>query len=174
MARGQKLMLKKLSYITFGLVLAFLGYAIFLDARSQIYLWTPVSNVFNAHVVVPDYNLGDNPQVQYDRTINQEFVGDFTVKLMDVKTGISECYGEGRGFHYDPNTPVIVNNDTLDTLDWYMNSDCSHNPNVTTGQHFLETTWTIHREGLPDKYFSVDSNIFNIYPTGTKPALTSK
>lgn len=162
--------LQKLSYVGLGIVLAILIYSVYLDVRGQVYLMLPSSNIFTARVVVPDFNIGDDPVIQYDRTINRDFLGSFTVKLENVSTGAIECYGEGHGYTYHANTPSPNGS----KLSWFMNTDCTNDPLVNTGQHFLETTWTIQVEGLPERYVTVDSNTFNIYPKGTVPALTKK
>lgn len=162
--------LTKIGVAISGIALAGILYASFLTLRDQVYLMSPTSQILSVQqVIVPDFQFGTDPIVQYDRKINQTFVGDFNVELKSATTGDTECFGSGRGINYSAGE---MHADNI-TLGWYLNfkpgqlyAVC---PLISTGQHFLETNYTIHIEGLPAKYLTTHSNVFEIQPKDTHP-----
>lgn len=151
-----------------GIALAGILYASFLTLRDQVYLMLPTSQVFSVQqTIVPDFPFGTDPVIQYDRKISQSFVGDFSVELKSATTGDTECFGSGRGINYSIGE---LHSENI-TLAWYLNIKPGQLyvacPTISTGQHFLETNYTIHMEGLPTKYLTTHSNVFEIQPKGS-------
>lgn len=146
-------------YVVMGVILAIVAYMSYLQIDSLMYMKQPISNIFMSSVIVPDFDVGENPEVQYNRNINTSFLGDFSVELKKVDDGTTICYGEGHGIKYTQGEP-LRKEDT--DFDWYIGNHCSNNPLLTAGQYYLETTYTIHIEGYPDRFLTIRSNVFTV------------
>ena len=148
-----------LSYVVMGIILAVIAYMGFLQVDTLFYMKQPISNIFISSVIVPDFKKGTNPEIQYNRTINTSFLGDFSAELKSVDDGVTICSGEGHGIKYEAGEP-IRKSDT--EFDWYIGNFCSKSDLLQPGQYYLETTYTIKVEGYPDRFLTTRSNVFTV------------
>lgn len=116
----------------------------------------PVENIFAASVAVPDFTIGTDPLVIYDREIKKSFIGGFTVEIKNLQQ-VSVCYGITSGLKYDKGEQL---DPTVTTLSWYVYAECAKHLKV--GQYYIETTYTIDAADLPRKYLTTTSNIFTV------------
>lgn len=147
-----------------GLFLAVFTYQSYGHIKDQIYLASDINNVFIVHsVVVPDFILGEDPPVQYDRDILQNFIGDYRVELKFVLTGETVCFGSGDNVKYDigEKSPDHI------TFTWFMNTVCDPRK-ILPGQYYLEVNYDIRIEGSPARTYVKQSNVFTIFPPGYK------
>ena len=116
----------------------------------------PASEFFVASVMVPDFNIIENPLIIYNRTIKADFIGSYHVEVKGID-GTTVCRGGDDGIRYAVFEELMVKNATFD---WYIGEECR--PSMESGQYFLETTYTINLDGYPTKYMTTISNIFEI------------
>lgn len=104
---------------------------------------------------IPDHEVGDNPQIKYQRNILQPFRGFWVAEIQKRSgSGVETiCYGPGAA-NYDPNDRLP---DDL-RLEWIMAKDC----NVPAGEYRIEVGWDIIAEGYPLKQLSYFSNWFTV------------
>lgn len=145
-----------ISYTLMGLTLAisiFLGYTAY---QRQAYLATPITEIFIADVIVPDFKTGENPQVVYDRKIEQTFLGGFTVEVKEASTGKTVCSGGSTNLLYEKDEQLPTNT----SLTWYISDPCSLK--LEPGQYYLDTNYVIQIEGFPNRYYTTKSNVFTV------------
>lgn len=142
--------------IAVGLILALVAYLTFNAVEEQIYINSPISSILTSELIVPDFYVGEIPNVQYYRNIKKEFIGNFSVEIKNAENAITQCHGEGNNIRYslgeEHREPI--------TLDWYVNKECSSD--LSIGQYFVETNYTIRIESLPDRFLKTVSNIFSV------------
>ena len=147
--------MKNYSYWLQGVLLAFLVWFGSIYAYDSYKSAIPVSDFFIAKVEIPDMKVGENPIIVYDRKIKKNFIGTFHAEIKSVENIITVCAGSVSGIKYDTT-------DKLDpskvTLEWFLGKTC----NLSPGQYFIETTWTINNENWPTKYYTNTSNIFEV------------
>ena len=146
-----------------GLLIAAILYTGYKEVGNSYYLASPIENVFEVQkVIVPDFTLGEDPNVVYERLISRSFVGDFIVEVKSPETNETICFNGAKGIKYsagEEHIPIV-------NLSWFLfakdlKSAC---PELTTGQYYLETNYTIHIEGLPDRHVVNLSNVFEVLP----------
>ncbi len=150
-------LLGAVSVLVIGTTLASILFTGYVEVKKAVYLNTPIETIFEARLVVPDFVVGTMPEVQYTRTIHQEFDGRYSVEIKSVADGGTRCHGSGNSL-YEPGETLV---DPV-TLDWYVNSVCSYM--LAPGQYIAETHYQIAREGLPDRFYDTASNVFNVLP----------
>lgn len=151
--------LHKLSYVVIGLSLALFLYSAYIEIDTAFYMNQPIENIFISSVVVPDFKVGDNPIVQYERTIKHTFVGDFHVEVKSADDGITICSGNGIDIRYEKGELL---NKNITSFDWYVGNKCSLSPLLLPGQYYLETNYLISMEGFPNRYLTTKSNVFTV------------
>lgn len=132
------------------------------DICKEYYLNSlPISNTIITQLIVPDYPEGQNPLIVYNRTINESFIGDFSVEVKSVTSHYTVCFGGANGVKYDVGEKIDT---TKYTLSYYVygRDDCAKR--LPVGQYYIQTTWTVHRDGLEARHFTTVSNIFNVLP----------
>jgi len=107
-------------------------------------------------VHVEDSVAGANPQMQVDRTIKSDFVGNWLVE-------VERDYGAGFGLFCSARGEAAYRQDAvLPTplyLDWWTYPvKCI----LPAGRYRVETTWTISPELVPTKTVRSLSNVFNV------------
>lgn len=122
--------------------------------------WMIVNEVY-----VPDFTVGDFPNVIYDREIHENFDAFWIVEVQraaDDGLWTTRCSGNGVN-EYDPEETIP--NNTV-SWKWFTNADCE----LTPGDHRLKTTYTMTRPGWPQKRLFVLSNVFSVLnPDGSCP-----
>lgn len=121
----------------------------------------PAANWFTVNdIYIPDFQIGDNPTITYDRTIKEPFRGFWVIEverfLEDGKT-ILECTGSGVN-DYEV-TDYIPRNSV--SFEWFIGRRCEALP---PGSYRLRGSWKMKRYGWPDKQIIKYSNVFKIGP----------
>ena len=140
-----------LSFVFAGLTL--------LVAATAMQLW-PASWWFEVDSVrVLDSQVGSPVVMVVNRTINRDFVGDWTASIRRLENGkwVPYCTATGStNYQVDSELP-----DPL-TLKWWTAPDCHP---LEAGKYIMRTTWRINLTGfLPDKDVQATSNIFIVSP----------
>jgi hypothetical protein len=115
--------------------------------------WLTINEVY-----VPNFAIGANPEMIYDRVIHENFDGFWIVEAQTATPKglwMTECSGNGVN-EYDP-TEVIPDNTV--TWDWYSNGTCDLDK---PGKYRLKTTYTMTRPGWPQKRIFSLSNVFTV------------
>lgn len=114
--------------------------------------WLVVNEVY-----VPDFPVGEFPQIIYDRDIRENFDAFWIVEVQKtVESGLWTTLCSGSGVNeYDP-SEVIPDNKT--TWVWFTNTECEMEP----GEYRLKTTYTMTRLGWPRKRLFALSNQFHV------------
>ena len=119
----------------------------------------PAANWFTVNdIYIPDFKLGENPTITYDRTIKEPFEGFWVIEverfLPDGRT-VLECSGSGTNDYevadYIPENAV--------SFEWFIGKRCE---NFQRGKYRLRASWKMRRDGWPDKQIIRYSNVFNI------------
>lgn len=106
---------------------------------------------------VPDHRAGQDPQIDYDRTIVRPFRG-FWVAEIQERAGDGTravCFRPGAA-NYDPEDRLPENV----SLGWFLHSLCDLEP----GTYRIQVGWDILAEGYPLKQVSFFSNWFTVFP----------
>lgn len=115
---------------------------------------TPVSDWFEVRrIAVPDYKVGTDPQVLYDRLVKLEFTGDWFVKIYDAEQpSIVACSGEG-SFRYKPKITLPKKQMALSV---FIGKQCNLKPGCYTGEYRNE----VRPDDYPMKPVEKDINRF--------------
>ena len=127
-----------------------------IDARQRDALpasaWFQVNEIF-----VPDFRVGENPEMIYDRTVREDFRGFFVVEVQQQQANglwFAACSGSGASDYEQ--TDAIP--DRTVEFSWFVNRDCNINP----GTYRLRVSWDMRRVGWPTKTTVALSNIFEV------------
>ena len=119
----------------------------------------PVDDWFSVRsVTIPDFVEGDDPMIQYDRQVHQEFSGTWNVEIHEVG-GISDyalCSGSGTNL-YQPKEELPK---AGVKLSWFIGKDCK----LPRGQYIAQMNWEVRPIGVPTKALSITSNNFHVAP----------
>lgn len=151
--------LQHLIYAPIGLILAFLIVAQWQVWERDRVQALPGSDWFDvAYVSVPDFKVGTDPIMSYQRTIKKPFVGRWFVEIREVGTARSKLVCDGKVTnHYDLDDALP---DPV-TLSWFVGKDCGLQP----GQYQIFSTWQIERDGIAATVsVSKASNVFRVLP----------
>lgn len=132
----------------------------------------PVTDWFEvAEIFVPNHEVGDDPLIVYDRSINADFTAFWVVEVqrrdnqIERERFFASCSGSG--------TNIYEQDDYLDpervTWTWFIGRDCV----VPPGIYRLVTTWDMRVPQFDRvKRYKVLSNVFTVYPTGRMPVVS--
>lgn len=123
----------------------------------------PISTIFTASVTVPDFYEGGDPLVFYDLDIYESFVGAFSVEVKALDTTTGSCRGGGDNIFYGKAELLDL---SVTTLSWYVSPKDGCVERLEAGQYFLETHYTIRRDGYDNRSLSTISNVFNVMEVG--------
>jgi hypothetical protein len=117
----------------------------------------PVDHWFTVRsVTIPDFTVGTDPLIQYDRQIRQPFNGTWNVEIHPVggEADYALCNGSGISF-YEPK-------ETLPkagvTLSWFVGKECK----LPEGQYIAQMHWEIRPVDVPTKILQISSNNFHV------------
>jgi len=121
----------------------------------------PAANWFTVNdIYVPDFRVGENPTLVYDRTIKEPFRGFWVIEierfLQDGKTVLA-CTGSGVN-DYEV-TDYIPKNEVA--FEWLIGRECD---DLEPGSYRMRGSWLMKRYGWPDKQVVKYSNVFQIKP----------
>ena len=142
------------SYIFIGLMVAAAMYSTYTSVKSEIYMLQPIANVFEAHLVVPNFKIGDDPSVNYTRSIRRELFIRATSQVIEVKSGFPVCVRNDNAYLY-PSKPF----DTTSLHISYYMQGCMP---LKLGQYYISSDLQISIEGLPDRRVTLTSNVFDV------------
>jgi hypothetical protein len=119
----------------------------------------PAANWFTVNdIYVPDFKLGENPTMTYDRSIKEPFRGFWVIELErfqdDGKT-VLECTGSGVN---DYEVADFLPRNSV-TFEWFIGRKC---PSLSPGNYRMRGSWKMKRDGWPDKQIIRYSNVFKI------------
>lgn len=114
--------------------------------------WFVVNEVY-----VPDFPVGEPPDILYDREIYENFDAFWIVEVQkQTPNGLWTTVCSGNGVNeYDP-SEVIPGNTV--SWPWFINADCM----ILPGTYRLKTTYTMTRPGWPQKRLFNLSNEFRV------------
>lgn len=145
----------RLAFLPWLLILLLLPvvlYRHYLDALPS----TSFMTVSALHI--SDAPAGTSPEMTVKRSIHWPFVGEWnnTLRHRTPEGFVSVCTSSGvTGFHPDNALPRPL---TLDH--WMRPGRCILLP----GDYRLDTVWSIHSDGYPEKFLRGTSNVFTIHP----------
>ena len=135
-------------------VIVVLGYQslTFLPAS----IWMDVGEVS-----VADTPYGQTVMVSFDRAINREFQGEYSVSIRSLETGLPVCWPSAK-LPYEPQPQTV----SVKTLEWWgagLPRPCKSEM-LVPGRYKMTTTWTIHPKlfFLPEKTITVTTDEFEI------------
>lgn len=103
---------------------------------------------------VPDHSVGENPVIQFERTIKKDMTGRWSVEtqLFSGSRWVTVCRGSGvSNYTTDEDLPRPI------TLDWYRGS-CDEKP----GLYRLQTVWLFSDETGLTRSVQSESNEFTV------------
>ena len=126
--------------------LTFLPASIWMDVKS---------------VRVLDTAYGQPVMVSFERSINREFQGKYSVSIRNLTTGLPVCWASAE-LTYRPQPNVLASK----TLEWWgagLPRPCTSEM-LVPGTYAMTTTWTIHPAWpfLPDQTVTITSDDFEI------------
>lgn len=135
------------------------GYTIYKELSDRSYEQIPVSVWFEPmQLYIPDFFVGEDPFITYDRKINKTFTAIWSTNLEEIlPTGgtVLRCSGFGKS-QYE--TTRFLPQEGI-TLSWFMDKTCVLHP----GSYRVKATWAIgNDQGLPDKEAVLVSNVFTV------------
>lgn len=145
--------LTKTIYIIPWIVIVVLGYSSIVSFTRSI---VPNSHFMEIKTMIAnDTRAGTSPILVVERSINNEFVAEWTVTVREVsEVGLSVvCVGRGRS--HMGSTTLLPNPVSLDW--WIGHNTCSLNP----GRYRIDTSWEII--GETNRVIRSNSNIFQVY-----------
>jgi hypothetical protein len=142
-----------------------IGVIQFFDYRKQA---EPIDNWLEIkRISVPDFSLDEDPPVLLDLDVKRPFFAQRNVVLrdIDVKSDETNCTARTRRA-YEPSDDQSI--DGIPLSDIIGGRRCQ----ISSGQHVLEFTWEIQRDGYAPRLVTQVSNIFNILPPGAQQYIT--
>jgi hypothetical protein len=119
----------------------------------------PAENWFVVNdIYVPDFTVGGNPPMTYDRIIKEPFIGFWVVEVEREDGGgrfILECSGSGVN---DYQVADYIPKNTV-TWDWFIGRHCDL---TTPGRYRLRASWKMRRYDWPEKTVVAYSNVFAV------------
>ena len=124
----------------------------------------PITDYFEVRQIgVPDFPLGTNPVIIYDRSVNKAFRGSYTVEVQEAGTlqPLPECTGSAE-VNYDPDKQLPVGGPTLF---WFIGHSCI----IPIGSYRIEACWDIHRDRATEVHYCKPSAIFSVFDPSSPP-----
>ena len=144
-----------------------IGVIQFFDYRKQA---EPIDNWFEiTRISVPDFSLDEDPLILFDVEVKRPFFAQRNIVLRDIAANAAESPSEcnARSRHsYEPNDATSITGIPLSNI--ISGRRCQ----MMIGQHVLEFTWEIQRDGYAPRLVTQVSNIFNILPPGAQQYIT--
>lgn len=107
---------------------------------------------------VPDFHVGENPVVFYDRVIHQDFVADWVTEVQLIQSDGSPtavCTGGGTSI-YQPEKALPEGGATIW---WFVGEQCF----LGAGTYRVVANWTIERPGVSGSVTTrLASNLFKV------------
>lgn len=116
--------------------------------------WFTVNEIY-----VPDYKVGSNPALIYDRIVKEPFQGFWIAEVQrEEPNGLFSPACSGSGISdYEPSD--YIPNNTVD-WEWFIGRPCAVGP----GTYRLRVSWYMKRIGWPEKLTVAYSNVFRVRP----------
>lgn len=119
----------------------------------------PASDYFIvSQIGIPNFTVGENPLVLYDRTVLQDFTAEFTAEIQDASTLQAVCTST-KTVNYSPDKDLPEGGPTLS---WLMYREPLPDCNPPVGTYRVHICWTIDRvEAVPVRMCE-HSNTFSV------------
>lgn len=160
------MVMRKLTNNLLAVVIALFAVFAIIQYQNTAELWqeksrelTPADNWFVIRgVTIPDFVVGTDPVVQFNRVIRQPFDGSWSISIHQVGSDMDYpiCFNSSTNF-YDA-TPGIPK--TAIPLSIFMGKECA----LPVGQYIAQINWEIRPAGYPTKYVRISSNNFYVKP----------
>lgn len=117
------------------------------------------SNWFTVNeIYVPDFKIGEDPLLTYDRSIKEPFLGFWVIEVeRDVGEGKFQLECTGSGVNDYQVADYIPKNQV--TWSWFIGRRCEQ---VPPGDYRIRASWRMRRSEWPDKNIVKYSNMFKI------------
>lgn len=129
------------------------------DVRQYIRDNAPVSDYFVVNQIgIPNFAVGENPKVLYDRVVMKEFSATFTAEIQDAATLQSVC-ASTKTVIYSPDKSLPKDGPTLS---WLMYREPLPDCMPDVGTYRVQICWTIERLDDTPARMCATSNIFSV------------
>jgi hypothetical protein len=119
----------------------------------------PASDYFVVNQIgIPNFTLGENPVVLYDREVKQAFSGSFTAEIQDA-ANLNVICPSTKTFNYDPAKQLPREGVTLS---WLMYREPLPDCKPPVGTYRVEICWTINRIDAVPVRMCEHSNTFSV------------
>lgn len=119
----------------------------------------PASDYFVVNQIgVPNFTVGDNPKVLYDRVVMQEFNATFTAEIQDAATLQAVCTST-KTVNYSPEKLLP---DDGPTLSWLMYREPLPDCEPAVGTYRVQICWIIERLDAIPVRTCARSNTFSV------------
>lgn len=114
-------------------------------------------------IYVPDFAMGETPDLIYDREIRANFNGYWIVEVQKkTEAGLWSTVCSGNGINeYDP-SEVLPNNTV--SWRWFIGEKCEA---LGVGVYRFRASFSMSRPGWPEKRLTALSNEFRVLPADT-------
>jgi hypothetical protein len=119
---------------------------------------TPPGSWFRVNdLYVPDHEQGTNPEIIYDRIVDEPFQAFWVVEVQrEEPGGLFSLHCQGSGVNdYEPMDYIPENKVTWE---WFIGKPCV----VPPGNYRLRASWTMRKPGWPEKVTVRTSNLFRV------------
>ncbi len=107
---------------------------------------------------IPNFTVGDNPKVLYDREVKQPFHATFTAEIQDAATLQSVC-ASTKSVNYSPEKKLPEGGPTLS---WLMYREPLPDCQPPVGTYRVQICWTIERLDAVPARMCANSNTFSV------------
>jgi hypothetical protein len=127
--------------------------------RLQAVYQAPASHYIEPiSLTIPDFKVGDDPFIEYERVIHQQFIGSWVaeVRLKQGDGWVAICHPNGKViFGPEKQQPAGGSH-----LSWFLGEQpCP----ILPGTYQVVATWTVERDGVAGNVStSLQSNIFTV------------
>lgn len=140
-----------------GSVIALILFFAFSFGLAMYRDYVPTTDWFDAQeLVVPDFNVGIDPVIAYNRIIKQDVQGTWIVDVQKIteKGLVSSCIGKGEALY---STKKVLPLEGI-TLEWLVGKEC----HLNEGTYQVEVKWTFDIPDYGVKYETIKSNTFTV------------
>jgi hypothetical protein len=119
----------------------------------------PASDYFEVNQIgVPNFTVGENPKILYDRVVKQDFTAEFTAEIQDASSLQPVCTST-KTVNYTPEKELPVDGPTLS---WLMYREPLPDCVPPVGTYRVHICWTIERLNAIPVRMCAHSNTFSV------------
>jgi len=119
----------------------------------------PASDYFVVNQIgIPNFTVGENPKILYDRVVLQDFSATFTAEIQDASTLQAVCTST-KTVNYSPDKDLPKDGPTLS---WLMYREPLPDCQPPVGTYRVQICWTIERLDAIPARMCANSNTFSV------------